>query len=241
MKKLAVSFILMSVLSIGCKGAVLAPAATTTQPTAVTAPTKSATPATQDASIKTAEQALAKLKEGNARFLADQTAVINVNAETRKLLVTGQHPYAIIISCSDSRVTPSHVFNAGLGELFEIRVAGNVLDDNALGSIEYGAEHLNVPLIVVMGHEKCGAVTATFEAVTQKKEVEGYIASLIKELKPCIEETKAASVEEAAHQNVKDVVAEIKKDKIIAELIKEGKVKVSGAYYTLDGKVTFEE
>ena len=109
----------------------------------------------------------------------------------------------------------------------------------ALGSVEYGAEHLGCPVIVVMGHECCGAVTATYDAVTKKQKVEGHIASIVKEITPSIEATKASSIEDASHENVHHVMEQIKEDKIIASLIKEGKVKVVGAYYTLDGKVTF--
>ena len=100
------------------------------------------------------------LEDGNERFLNDKSELRNVNSERRDELKEGQSPYAVIVSCSDSRVTPTTVFNAGLGEIFDIRIAGNVVDDDALGSIEYGAEHLHSPLIVVMGHQSCGAVTS---------------------------------------------------------------------------------
>lgn len=189
--------------------------------------------------VKTADEAIALLKQGNERFLKDQSEQINVSSERRTELKDGQNPYAVVISCSDSRVSPSHVFNAGLGEIFEIRVAGNVLDDMALGSVEYGAEHLGCPVIVVMGHECCGAVTATYDAVTKKQKVEGYIGSIVEEITPSVVATHASSIEDASHENVYHVIEQIKADKAIAPLIKEGKVKVVGAYYTLDGKVTF--
>ena len=189
--------------------------------------------------VKTAEEAIALLKQGNERFLNDQSEQINISSERRTALKAGQSPYAIVVSCSDSRVSPSHVFNAGLGEVFEIRVAGNVLDDMALGSVEYGAEHLDTPVIVVMGHESCGAVTATYNAVTKKQKVEGHISSIVDAITPSIVATHASSIEDAAHENVQHVIDQIKADEAIAPLIKEGKVKVVGAYYTLDGKVTF--
>lgn len=192
-----------------------------------------------DTTVKTAEEALQFLKEGNKRFVNDDTEIINVSSEKRDELEEGQAPYAIVISCSDSRVTPSHVFNAGLGELFEIRVAGNVLDDCALGSVEYGIEHLGCPLLVVMGHEKCGAVTAAYEAYEKNKEVEGAIGEIVEEIMPSIEAVHGSSVEDAAHANVKHTIWELKQNPIVDHAIKEGKLKIVGAYYDLDGTVTF--
>lgn len=192
-----------------------------------------------DTTVSTAKEALTFLKEGNTRFTNNTSELINISSAKRSELTTGQSPYAIVISCSDSRVTPSHVFNAGLGELFEIRIAGNVLDDNALGSIEYGAEHLASPLIVVMGHESCGAVTAAYEAITTNSTAPSHIDSLVDAIEPSITETNMSSVEDASHQNVANMVTIIKEDEIIKELLTEGKLQVVGAYYTLDGKVTF--
>ncbi len=111
------------------------------------------------------------LKDGNARFVTDTSILRNVNQERRDYLKSGQNPYAVIVSCSDSRVTPTTVFNAGLGEIFDVRLAGNVVDDDALGSIEYAVEHLNTPLVVVMGHQSCGAVTATYNEVVKGEKV----------------------------------------------------------------------
>ena len=113
------------------------------------------------------------LKDGNTRFLTDTSILRNVSQERRDYLKSGQNPYAVIVSCSDSRVTPTTVFNAGLGEIFDVRLAGNVVDDDALGSIEYAVEHLNTPLVVVMGHQSCGAVTATYNEVVKGEKVTG--------------------------------------------------------------------
>ena len=107
---------------------------------------------TEDIQITNADEALARLKAGNERFVNNKSELINVTSERRDQLLDHQSPYAIVVSCSDSRVTPTTVFNAGLGEIFDIRIAGNVVDDDGLGSIEYAVEHLNTPLIVVMGH-----------------------------------------------------------------------------------------
>ncbi len=107
--------------------------------------------------------ALARLKDGNDRFVNDVTADLRIDAARRAELIAGQAPYALVLSCADSRVPPEIVFNTGLGELFVVRSAGEVLDRSILASLEYGAEHLKSPLLVVMGHEFCGAVKAAKE------------------------------------------------------------------------------
>lgn len=238
MKKLAYTFVLLTAIM----GTSIVTLADTSKADDKTVQTEVAVEAKEENKEGvTAEEAIALLKAGNEKFVKDQSEQNNISSERREELKEGQAPYAVVVSCSDSRVTPSHLFNVGLGEIFEIRVAGNVLDDMALGSVEYGAEHLGCPVIVVMGHENCGAVTATYEAVTKKQKVEGHIASIVEEITPSVEETKASSVEDASHANVEHVIAQIKEDETIAKLIKESKVKVVGAYYTLDGKVTFLE
>lgn len=107
---------------------------------------------------------LAKLQDGNRRYLAQPSA--KDFAKARAETLEGQKPYAIVLTCSDSRVPPEHIFDAGIGEIFVVRTAGNVVDKIALGSIEYAAEHLHAPLLLVMGHERCGAVKAAWEAVS---------------------------------------------------------------------------
>lgn len=122
----------------------------------------------------TAEESLAKLKEGNARYLAANFNPGDVSPALRQETAeNSQHPYAIVIACSDSREIPEAIFSAGIGELFVIRVAGNVLDDHQLGSVEYAAAHLHCPLVVVMGHTHCGAVGAALSG-----DGEGYIKSI---------------------------------------------------------------
>lgn len=205
-------------------------------------PTNSSVPTatykTEDVKITTYQEAIARLKEGNERFVTDHSELINVTSERRKQLMKGQTPYATIISCSDSRVTPVDIFDIGLGELFEIRIAGNVLDNDALGSIEYGVEHLHTPLIVIMGHESCGAVTAAYNKLKKGTTVDGHINDLVDKILPNIQDTD--SLNEAIDHNADAVKKQIEEDKIVKELVKEGKVKVVKAYYSLDGKVTFE-
>lgn len=194
---------------------------------------------TENVDITTADEAITRLKEGNQRFVNDASENVNVTSERREQLLEGQNPYAVVISCSDSRVTPTAVFNVGLGELFDVRIAGNVLDSDALGSIEYGVEHCEVPLVVVMGHESCGAVTAAYDILQNGTEVEGNINSLMDKILPNIQE--ATSLDDAIADNALAVKEQVEEDEIVKEYIEAGKVKVVLAHYSLDGKVTFEE
>jgi len=112
----------------------------------------------------TPREALGMLKDGNDRFARNGSMPLSLGVNRRSALAGGQHPVAMILSCADSRAPPEHVFNAGLGDLFVIRTAGEVIDRSVLATLEYGVEHLHVPLIVVMGHESCGAVAAAADA-----------------------------------------------------------------------------
>src|SRR5208337_114109 len=121
--------------------------------------------ASETGSSITADEALKKLLDGNRNFLANQLTIKDSSGpSTRQAVAAGQKPYAIILSCSDSRVPPEIIFDKGLGEIFVVRVAGNVPDPVILGSIEYAAEHFGSPLIVVLGHTRCGAVIAAVHA-----------------------------------------------------------------------------
>lgn len=194
---------------------------------------------TEDIQITNADEALARLKAGNERFVNNKSELINVTSERRDQLLDHQSPYAIVVSCSDSRVTPTTVFNAGLGEIFDIRIAGNVVDDDGLGSIEYAVEHLNTPLIVVMGHEKCGAVTAAYDKLKNNTPVEGKLNSLVDKMIPNI--TDADSLNDAINENADAFADVIENNEIVKKFVDEGKVKIVKAYYSLDGKVTFME
>jgi carbonic anhydrase len=194
----------------------------------------------------TADQALKSLLAGNQRYVSNQmTGQRLCDLTTRESLALHQKPYAIILSCSDSRVPPEIIFDKGLGEVFVVRVAGNIVDPAILGSIEYGAEHLGSPLIMVLGHERCGAVTA---AVVAKGKAEGNLGSIIDAIAPAVEQARKESagkapsqvVETAIDDNVKLVSAALtKQSKVISHLVAEGKVKIVAAKYDLDdGKVT---
>ena len=183
-------------------------------------------------------EALERLKEGNERFLSDHSELINVTSERRNELVEGQNPYAVVISCGDSRVTPATVFNVGLGEIFSIEIAGNVVDEDALGSVKYAVEHLQSPLVVVMGHESCGAVTATYDKVKNGTPVEGNINAIVDKIESHI--AGAESLDDAIQKNADAVKKQVEEDEIVKQLVDEGKVKVVKAYYSLDGSVKFE-
>ncbi len=193
-----------------------------------------------------ADEALRKLMEGNKNYVEQRmTSQKMCGLKARESLTKGQKPYAVILSCSDSRVPPEIIFDKGLGEIFVIRVAGNVPDPIVLGSVEYAVEHLGVPLVMVLGHERCGAVTA---AVESGGKGEGNIGAIIKAIAPAVamarkenkKGDKASLVETAVDDNVKLVEASlVRRSSAIKHLVKEGKVKIVGAKYDLDdGKVT---
>ena len=190
----------------------------------------------------TSSEAKNSLIAGNARFA---TGIFSEKAlgrdRLRDLSENGQHPFALIVCCSDSRVPPELIFDQGLGDLFVVRTAGNVLDEVALGSIEYGAEHLGIPLIVVLGHEKCGAVKATVDSHGGHG-VHGCIRSITDKIKISLDKVGDSDniYEDCTDENIRATMAEIRSNRIVAELLAEGRTEVAGAKYGIgDGKVTF--
>jgi carbonic anhydrase len=183
-----------------------------------------------------ASSALNALIKGNERFIEHHLEHPNQTSGRLEEIAQTQKPIAVIVSCSDSRVPPEIIFDQGLGDLFIIRSAGQVLSDPALGSIEYALEHLNVKLIMVLGHERCGAVKATKEAGDSA--VPAHIASLVKAIKPAVEKTRDLSgdpLTNAIQANIKMQVELLKKSEpIISEYIKKKGVRIVGAYYDLD-------
>jgi carbonic anhydrase len=188
---------------------------------------------------------LAKLLKGNERFVDGTSVFPHHDQATRtKTATEGQKPIVSILSCSDSRVPLEEIFDMGVGDLFVIRVAGNIADPSEIGSIEYGAGHLGTPLIMVMGHTKCGAVTA----VVKGDKVGGNILSLIDNIQPAVQSAKAnfknSPPDEILYQSIKANVWKSIEDILtrsteIRKLVKEGKVKVVGAMYDIEsGKVT---
>ncbi len=193
----------------------------------------------------TPDEALALLRQGNEDFLADKEPVAATGRERRLALAQGQAPFCAYVTCSDSRVPPELLFGRGLGELFIIRNAGNTLDLLALGSVEYAVAVLNVPLVVVMGHESCGAVDGAMQVVESNARFPGAIDKMIEPIIPAVLEArgqKGDPLENAVKQNVRRVVRTLREesDPIMMRPQEQGKMKVVGAYYELDtGRVDF--
>src|SRR5213594_2194995 len=186
-------------------------------------------------------EAISKLKEGNGRYTSGNLQHPGQTVERRTELAKTQHPFATIVSCSDSRVPPEIVFDQGLGDLFVVRVAGNVIDDHALGSIEYSVDHLGVRLIVVLGHQSCGAVQAARETIAAKSKAPGHIQSLVTAIRPAVEATAKGDLEATIKANVNDVVRALRSSTpILKAKADSGDVRVIGGYYSLDtGAVSF--
>jgi carbonic anhydrase len=191
-------------------------------------------------SAVTPDSALAELKAGNAHHVRHQYQHPHETVTRQRELVTGQHPHVEILSCADSRVPPEIIFDQGLGDLFVVRVAGNVAADTEIGSLEYGAEHLHIPLLVVLGHESCGAVTAAVQA----GEAEGHIAALVSLIKPAVDKSKGMPgdpIANAVRVNVQMVVQQLRASTpVLSRLVAQGKLKIVGGVYSLEtGKVTW--
>jgi carbonic anhydrase len=189
------------------------------------------------------EDVLEALKKGNERFSSDKPAYPNEGAVRRTQVAPAQHPMATVVSCSDSRVPPEILFDRGIGDLFIIRVIGNIGGADQTGSAEYGVEHLETPLLVVLGHTRCGAVSATL----QHAHVEGSIPQLLDHITPAVNtvrkqypETKDAELlPHAIKANVFQSISEMMtRSAIIRERVHSGKLKVVGAVYDIQsGKV----
>lgn len=181
------------------------------------------------------------LVQGNKRFVSGRSQHPRSDEHRRAELATSQHPFAVVLACADSRTGPELVFDQGLGDLFVVREAGNVLDDHTLGSIEYAAEHLHSPLIVVLGHERCGAVAAARDTIAARGRAEGHIGSLVDAIRPAVEATAGQDADATCKANIRNVVNALKTSKPLLEhLIEKGELEVVGAQYDLDtGEVTF--
>jgi carbonic anhydrase len=194
----------------------------------------------QQVAINTPEDALAELKAGNQRFLAD--SLINTNYKYQiEHTKDDQHPHSVILSCLDSRVPPEILFDQGIGNIFVARDAGNIENPNILGSMEFAVKVKGTKLIVVMGHSKCGAVKGAADNV-----VLGNLTQLVEQIKPALKgdtTNMPQMLEESTRNNVKMTIADILKgSEIISGLVKENKVKIVGAYYDISsGKVSFME
>lgn len=188
-----------------------------------------------------AQEALKKLTDGNQRFVKSHQKHPDSSKKRRHEMLKGQHPFVVILSCSDSRVPPEIIFDQGLGDIFEIRNAGNVLDEHVIGSIEYAVMHCGVKLIVIMGHQDCGAIAATLSGKSETK----YIKSLEDSIQPAVENCKKDGLEVNSDNVVKahvmqDIEELMTQDTDLVKYMKENDVLIIPAYYHLDsGKVDF--
>ena len=180
-----------------------------------------------------------KLLEGNQRYITGGALHPNQSFEHRLELAEGQKPIAAILTCADSRVSPEIIFDHGLGDLFVLRVAGNVINDLFVGSLEYAVEHLNVSLLMVLGHSECGAVDATVKG----GQPPGHINSLVQAIKPALDRLKKQSpdwVNIVAKENIKIGVERLRiSDPILTARYEEGNIDIVGAFYNIkSGKVS---
>lgn len=220
-------------------------------------------PAHADQPFVPPAEAISRLKEGNKHYTsgkrehphetAQERAQLATNsyensgtikpdtAQRRAELAKSQHPFAVILGCADSRVPPEIVFDQGLGDLFVLRVAGNVIDDHNLGSIEYAVDHLAVRLIVVLGHQRCGAVKAAKETIAAKGEAPAHIQSLVTAIQPAVEATVKDDLEVTIEANIKNVTQALRSSTpVLKAKVDSGELKVVGAYYSFDtGSVAF--
>lgn len=216
--------------------------------------------ASTDAPAKvTAEMAMETLRSGNQRYVAGQMHLDGHDAARRTLVAAGQHPHTIVVTCADSRVSPEIVFDQGMGDLFVVRVAGNVLDTNTVASIEYAAEHLESPLLVVMGHERCGAVAAALDVFKERVNGKAHgseggadsghgdhanIYALLGQIMPSVRQVAGEPgdfLANAISQNVRNTMADCyKRSPMLTKMAASGSFRVTGAVYDLDsGKVEF--
>ena len=184
------------------------------------------------------KEVINRLKEGNERFVIDKLDGKLQDSSRRNSLTGGQDPYAIILSCADSRVVPELAFDTGLGEIFVVRVAGNIANTSSIGSIEYAVAHIGSPVLVVLGHESCGAVTAAINGGDN-----GYnLNHMLSHITPAMHASgQDASVNDVVKKNAELTAAELRtRSSIIDNAVKSGKLEILPAYYNLDtGRVDF--
>jgi len=196
---------------------------------------------------RTPDEALARLKKGNADFLSDSVPPRPTDHDRRLELALAQSPFAILVGCSDSRVSPAHLFDAELGELFIVRNAGNSVGEVGLGSIQFGVLELGTPLVVVLGHQRCGAVEAAVRMVEEDCTFPGSIGRMVEPIVPSVLHarkvtgaTGAELVEASVRENVRRTVERLRLSGPFVALQAEGRLRIVGAEYSLDlGEVDF--
>ena len=188
---------------------------------------------------KTCEESMQRLIEGNKRFVSGKLNHPHSAMDWRKRLVGGQKPFVTIIGCADSRVPPELLFDQGFGDLFVIRVAGNVIDTDVAGSVEYGVDHLGTNLVVVMGHEGCGAVTAALQTADDLKKEPNEIQALVGKIKPSIRKFESDTpfkqqLKTSVEDNVRNSVKLLKAIPDLAKAEKASKTKIVGTVYEIE-------
>ncbi|MEQ1548983.1 MAG: carbonic anhydrase [Chakrabartia sp.] len=195
-----------------------------------------------------ADEALMRLRTGNQRYVADDPIQPDISRERRLAVARAQFPFATLVGCSDSRVGPEQLFGVGLGDLFIVRTAGNNVGTNGMGSIEFSVAQLGVPLIVVLGHERCGAVGAAVKVVTDDLQMAGSMGKMIEPIIPAVLHAQRTLPEygdlldAAVRENVRRMVRRLRtaSEPMLMEPQASGRLKVVGAYYDLDtGSVDF--
>ena len=219
-------------------GATSAPGAQAAQSGSTQDDVKDVAGETSKTAPATSAHAIKRLSAGNSRFVSGKLQHPHSANEWRKRLIDGQTPFATILGCSDSRVPPELLFDQGFGDLFVIRVAGNVVDTDVVGSIEYGVDHLKTKLVVVMGHEGCGAVTAALQAESELKNEPNEIRSLVSKIMPAAKEiSKDLSFEKRLNltvdENVRNSVKQLKAIADLAIAEKESRTKIVGCVYEM--------
>jgi carbonic anhydrase len=198
--------------------------------------------------MMTANEALSRLIDGNARYVADEPIPADISRARRLEVARAQFPFATLVGCSDSRVGPEQLFGVGLGDIFIVRTAGNNVGTNGMGSIEFSVAQLGVPLIVVLGHERCGAVGAAVKVVTDDLSLAGSMGKMIEPIIPAVLHAQRNLtefddlIEAASRENVRRMVKRLRtaSEPMLMEPQRTGDLKVVGAYYDLDtGSVDF--
>ena len=185
---------------------------------------------------------MAWLKSGNNLFVHGEFNLQGIDSSLRIELSKAQHPKAVILTCSDSRVSPELIFDKGLGDLFVIRVAGNISDDAVVGSIEYAVQHLHTPLVVVMGHKNCGAIAAAVADEQKPNEINNHIRILTDKIEQAVAAVKlneSDATQKALLSNIIFTVSSLDESRpVLSEAVKKGELKIVGAVYDLSsGKV----
>lgn len=188
--------------------------------------------------MHTVQKTINDLLSGNHRFVSGSNTHPNQSPERRQELAKGQNPKAIIVTCSDSRVVPEIIFDQGLGDLFVVRTAGHIVDDVAVASIEYAAHHLEVPLIVVMGHQYCGAVKAALEGAGGLGHLDCLIHPILQNIGQDSTKPEHARLDKTVRLNAKKITEQLKTSQpILAAMFEKGELSIVPAYYSIDSGV----